>query len=466
VLSQKKNEMLTRVGPGTPCGDLMRRYWHPIYPEVLLDANPVRKVRILGENLTLYRDAIHRLGLIAERCPHRQTSLSQGIPEPEGLRCCYHGWLFNAQGQCLEMPLEPRNSPMAKNLRITAYPVQALGGLIWAYLGPDPAPALPRWDLFIRPGGFRQIVAHRLSCNWLQVMENRGDLGHAVFTHGRLFQHVLERQGRLFDDPAARYNAAMKEHQTARAAGKHTIYRPVHNRFGFTKGRLIEGESETSRSWTIGINPILFPYTLASGPGDGGIRRHYQIGVPIDDTTTWHFQYFCYMFPPEVGVPHQDQVPYVEVPVKDENGEYILDYVLAQDMVAWTEQGEIMDRSQEHLGQSDACVLAYRKMLEQQIDIVQGGGEPMNVFREGNVDSLELEIAGNEGIAPVLGTTVGAQLDYRGNFHKVSKGGWLYIDDDADRYCPDKSIIVELYRRSEQLAIAKKSKAAAAGEIT
>jgi 5,5'-dehydrodivanillate O-demethylase oxygenase subunit len=457
VLSPKKNEMLTRVGPHTPCGDLLRRYWHPIYPEELLDENPVRQVRILGETLTLYRDAGKRLGLIAERCPHRLTSLSLGIPEPHGLRCCYHGWLFDAQGRCLEMPLEPRDTPMLRNIKITAYPVQAMGGLIWAYLGPAPAPALPRWDLFVRPGGFRQIVAHRLSCNWLQVMENRGDLGHAVFTHGRLFQHVLARQGRLFDDPAARYNAAMKDHEAARAAGKPTRYRPVYNRFGFTKGRLVEGESESSRSWTIGINPIVFPYMLASGPGDGGIRRHYQIGVPIDDTHTWHFQYFCYMFPPEAGVPEQTRVPYKEVPVKDENGEYILDYVLAQDMVAWTEQGEIMDRTQEHLGQSDACVIAYRKLLEQQIGIVAAGGEPMNVFREGNVDSLELEIPGNEGAAPVLGTSVGAQLDYRGNFHKASKGGWLYIDDDADRYCPDRDTIVELYRRTEELTRAKRT---------
>jgi 5,5'-dehydrodivanillate O-demethylase len=141
VLSSKKNEMLARVGPGTPCGNLMRRYWHPIYPEILLRDKPVRKVRILGENLTLYRDAGNRLGLIAERCPHRRTSLSQGIPEAEGLRCCYHGWLFNAQGECLEMPLEPSNTRMLRNIKIAAYPVQAMGGLIWAYLGPAPAPA-------------------------------------------------------------------------------------------------------------------------------------------------------------------------------------------------------------------------------------------------------------------------------------------------------------------------------------
>lgn len=456
MLSREKNELLTRIGPNTPCGNLMRRYWHPIYPEVLLRNNPVRKIRILGEDLTLFRDRSNQLGLIAERCPHRRTSLSQGIPEANGLRCCYHGWLFDAQGQCLETPLEPSDSPMKDKIRITSYPVQEMGGLIWAYLGPAPAPLLPRWDLFIRPDGFRQIVAHRLPCNWLQVMDNRGDLGHAVFTHGRLFQHVLDQQGRLSDDPGARYNAAMTEHEHARAAGKHTRYRPIHNKFGFTKGRLAEGDNEDSRAWTIGINPILFPYMLASGPGDGGIRRHYQIGVPIDDTTTWHFQYFCYVFPSELPVPKQGAVPYAEVPLKDANGEYILDYVLAQDMVAWSEQGEISDRTQEHLGQSDACVVAYRRLLEQQIERVAAGAEPMNVFRAGNVDSLELQIPGNEGVAPVLGTTVGAQLDYRANFHRMSKAGWLYIDDDADRYCPDRDTIVELYRQNEQLVRTRK----------
>ncbi|MDB5699524.1 MAG: rieske 2Fe-2S iron-sulfur domain protein [Alphaproteobacteria bacterium] len=451
MLSRQQNELLTRVGPGTPGGDLMRRYWHPIYPEVLLRTKPVRKVRILGEDLTLYRDGSGKLGLIAERCPHRMTSLDLGIPEPEGLRCCYHGWLFDAKGNCLEMPLEPADTRMKKNIKIKAYAVQEMGGLIWAYLGPDPAPLLPRWHLFVRPGGFRQIVAHRLPCNWLQVMENRGDLGHAVFTHGRLFQHVLDQQGRLTDDTSARYNAAMDDHARDRAEGRHTMYRPIYNRFGFTKGRLSEGEPDDSRAWTVGINPVIFPYMLASGPGDGGIRRHYQIGVPIDDTTTWHFQYFCYVFPPELGVPEQDAVPYAEVPLKDDDGEYILDYVLAQDMVAWTGQGPIADRTQEHLGQSDACVVAYRKMLREQIDIVSAHGEPMNVFRDEDVESLELTIAGNEGAAPVLGTSVGPQLSYRSNFHKMSKGGWLYIDDDADRFCPDRDLIVELFRRASDL---------------
>ncbi|HLH75318.1 MAG TPA: Rieske 2Fe-2S domain-containing protein, partial [Candidatus Binataceae bacterium] len=110
MLTQEQNEYLTRVGPGTPCGELMRRYWHPIYPEVKLRDNPVAKVRILCEDLVLFRDRSGRLGLIQENCPHRLTSFACGIPEVEGIRCCYHGWLFDTQGRCLEMPLEPPNS--------------------------------------------------------------------------------------------------------------------------------------------------------------------------------------------------------------------------------------------------------------------------------------------------------------------------------------------------------------------
>jgi 5,5'-dehydrodivanillate O-demethylase len=457
MLTREENEMLTRVGPGTPCGELMRRYWHPIWPEALLRENPVTKVRILCEDLVLFRDRSGRLGLVQERCPHRQTSLSVGIPEPEGIRCCYHGWLFSPSGECIEQPLEPAARGFKDKIRIKSYPVEEMGGLIWAYLGPQPVPLLPRWDLFVRPDGFRQIVAHRLPCNWLQVMENRGDLGHATYTHGRLFQYELEKQQKLTDDPKARYNAAMADQAELLARGVHFRYRPIHNPFGFTKGMLASDKPEDQRSWTIGINPILFPYMLASGPGNRDIRRHYQVGVPVDDTHTWHFQYFCYVFPPDVETPRQDFVPYAEVPIKDADGKYILDYVLAQDMVAWTEQGEIMDRTQEHLGASDVLVTAYRQMLKTQIQVVRTGGEPMNVFRDAaKIVSPELAIPGNEtaaqGGAPVHGTSVGASVSYRGNYHKRSKAGWLYIDDDADRFCPDRDVVVELFRKAEAAA--------------
>jgi 5,5'-dehydrodivanillate O-demethylase len=456
MISKEENEYLTQIGPGTPGGEMMRRYWQPVYPAVELLANPVAKIRILCEDLVLYRDRSGMLGLVQERCPHRGTSLSVGIPEKQGLRCCYHGWLFNALGECLEQPLEPPSSRFKDRIKIRAYPVQEMGGLIWAYLGPLPVPVLPRWDLFVRPDGFRQIVAHQLPCNWLQVMENRGDLGHAVYTHGRMFQYALERQGRLTDDPKARYNATMIDQEQMMARGAYVKYRPLFNEFGFTKGRMVSDEPEDQPSWTIGINPILFPHILASGPGDAGvrIRRSYQIGVPIDDTHTWHLQYFCYVFPEAVNAPAQDVVPYREVPLTDANGDFQLDYVLAQDMVAWYKQGEIMDRSIEHLGASDLLVTAYRKLLKSQIDLVREGGEPMNVFRDAQqAERPEQRIPGNEGAAVVMDTSsIAPTVSYRERFHKQSEGGWLYIEDDVDRYCPDRDLIVELFRKTEELS--------------
>ena len=145
MLSKEENEMLTRVGPGTPCGELMRRYWHPVAATVQLEDNPVRKVRILGEDLVLFRDRSGSLGLIEPRCPHRAMHMAFGIPEEVGLRCPYHGWLFDGTGRCLEQPLAPPDSTFKDRVRIAAYQVQEMGGLVWAYLGPEPVPLLPRW---------------------------------------------------------------------------------------------------------------------------------------------------------------------------------------------------------------------------------------------------------------------------------------------------------------------------------
>jgi hypothetical protein len=126
-------------------------------------------------------------------------------------------------------------------------------------------------------------------------------------------------------------------------------------------------------------------------------------------------------------------------------------------MVAWAEQGDITDRSEEHLGASDALVVAYRNLLREQIELVGAGREPMNIFRDpAAIDSPELRIPGNEsGEAPIRNTTLGASVGYRENYHKMSKGGWLYIDDDSDRFCPDRDIVVELFRKVEELNAAR-----------
>ena len=142
MLSKEMNERLTRVGPGTPLGNLLRCYWYPIARTPELDVEPVLAVTLLGEHLALYRTDSGKLGLVAQRCAHRGASLAYGIPEEEGLRCPYHGWRYDHTGQCNEQPAEPADSTFKDRIRIPAYPVEELGGFVWAYLGPEPVPLL------------------------------------------------------------------------------------------------------------------------------------------------------------------------------------------------------------------------------------------------------------------------------------------------------------------------------------
>ncbi|MEE8519699.1 MAG: Rieske 2Fe-2S domain-containing protein, partial [Dehalococcoidia bacterium] len=139
MLSTEANERLTKVGPGTPMGELMRRYWHPVATTYELAQDPVRAVRILGESLTLFRDRSGSLGLVAQRCGHRGVDLRHGMPQEHGIRCPYHGWMYDATGQCIDQPAEDPEHGFKDKVKILAYPVEEMGGLIWAYLGPAPA---------------------------------------------------------------------------------------------------------------------------------------------------------------------------------------------------------------------------------------------------------------------------------------------------------------------------------------
>src|SRR5260370_25361173 len=152
MLSKEMNERLTRVGAGTPLGNLLRRYWYPITRTPELDQEPVLAVTLLGENLALYRTDAGKLGLVSQRCAHRGASLAYGIPEEEGLRCPYHGWRFDRTGQCNEQPAEPADSTFKDRIKIPAYPHHEPGGLVRAYRGPAPDPQLPRWYRRVRAG--------------------------------------------------------------------------------------------------------------------------------------------------------------------------------------------------------------------------------------------------------------------------------------------------------------------------
>ena len=362
MMTDQENERLTRVGRGTPMGELLRRYWHPVSTTVDLEKDPVRRVRLMGENLTLFRTESGELGLVGERCPHRGVDLQYGIPEADGLRCPYHGWKFDKKGRCLEMPFDDRlrqNQAGRDRIRIDAYHAQELGGLIFAYIGPEPVPLLPRWDVLVREELDRAVQIHVLDCNWLQCMDNSADPVHFEFLHGALGNYTLRRQGKP---------EAMKVTRHLKIAFDRFKY-------GMMKRRLLEGAGEDSDDWTIG-HPLLFPNILAQGAADSPTL---QIRTPIDDTHTLHFGYRT-----RTRKPGAAPKPFAVLheTLKEENGKIVPDSIAAQDLMAWTAQGPILDRTQQHLSASDTGVALYHRMLVEALDAVARGEDPMGVIRD------------------------------------------------------------------------------------
>jgi 5,5'-dehydrodivanillate O-demethylase len=287
--------------------------------------------------------------------------LAYGIPEEDGLRCPYHGWKFSRSGQCLEQPAEPPESTFKDKIRVPAYPVQELGGLIWAYLGPDPAPLLPRYDLFVRDDVEREIGITRLPCNWLQIMENSLDPVHLEYLHSVYMNYIFKRAGK--PEPTQ-----TKHHER--------IAFDVFE-YGITKRRLWVGESEDTDEWTVG-HPILFPNILSVGePG----FPQFQIRVPMDDTHTYHVWYRC-KTSPAAASQSLHNIPVLDYAYKEDNGRLIVETVSGQDMMVWVTQGAISDRTTERLGTTDQGIILYRNLLDENIRKVHNGEEPMAVIRD------------------------------------------------------------------------------------
>jgi 5,5'-dehydrodivanillate O-demethylase len=367
MLTREENQFLTQVGRGTPGGELLRRYWQPVAPSGELTAEkPIKAVRILGEDLVLFRDTKGGYGLVAKQCPHRRASLAYGRVDDEGIRCPYHGWKFAASGQCLEMPAEPKDTPMLNRIRQPAYPVQKLGGLLFAYMGPDPVPLLPRWDVLAWERGKRRIdVQSVLQCNWMQAMENSVDPSHLYWLHG----------------------------VTAHLASSVGHYEEEHDFLPFAYGimkRRITPPKKPGDKGQIDQHPLLFPNTLrhvSKSKVTGGLRHNLQFRVPIDDVST---QIFVVYFEPSATerTASDADVPFGPFEVRDEQGQYRLDQVLVQDAMAWESQGEVADRTQENLGSGDRGIAFYRRLLKDQIATVQKGGDPLGIVRDPKINRL------------------------------------------------------------------------------
>jgi 5,5'-dehydrodivanillate O-demethylase len=372
MTTQEVNDRLTQVGPGTPMGRLLRHYWQPVGTAVELEREPVQKVRLFGENLTLYRSERGEYGLIGDRCPHRCLSMEYGIPDEKGLRCAYHGWLFDAKGRCLEQPFEDRT--LAENrykdkVTIKAYPVTELGGLIFAYLGPEPVPLVPRWDILVREDLDKIIQIHLLPCNWLQCMDNAADPVHFEYLHAAYGNYQLKKLGR----------------PPAMVAARHVKIEFDRFDYGIMKRRLLEGESPDVDDWTTG-HPLLFPNILAVGNANAPTL---QYRVPIDDTHTIQFAYRTTVresgaAPRPIAVKHSN--------LFNQDGKIVGDNIQTQDMTGWVGQGAISDRTQEHLAASDKGVVLYRKMLLEQMERVERGEEPMAVIRDRSENEPMIDI--------------------------------------------------------------------------
>ncbi len=373
MLTQAENETLTRVGAGTPTGELLRRYWHPVaVAGELTEDKPIKAVKVLGEKLVAFRlspspgESQPRYGLVAEQCRHRSASLAYGRIDAEGIRCPYHGWKYDARGRCLEQPAEPSESNYKDEIKQPAYPVQKLAGLLFAYLGPMPAPLLPRWDVLVREDGKRwTVIESVIDCNWLQAMENSVDPAHLYWLHG---------------------NSSYLGKQMARYQEQHEF---VRFEYGIVKRRITPGNTAADAPLTV-EHPLLFPTILrhVSNVRDDddrrtpALRHNVQIRVPLDDT---HTQVYRVNFVPSSTdrSPPDEDPPYEYRPLKNPaTGEYYMDVISAQDSMAWETQGAIFDRTQEHLGVSDRGIVMLRKLLKEQIEIVRQGGEPMGVIRD------------------------------------------------------------------------------------
>ena len=367
MLSSQQNDLLTRVSADVPMGRLFRQYWHPFAAEAEMRDRWTMRVRLLGEDLVLFKDRQGRLGLIAEQCPHRRASLAYGIPTDEGIRCCYHGWMMDKEGRCLDQPNEDR-APLKGKVITTAYPVQSLGGILFTYMGPQPAPLLPKFDAFVQPRAIRCLGKAVIPTNWLQIMENSLDPVHTEWLHGKLYEFMKEDEG---------VKTAISRHHVKIAFDEFE--------YGIVKRRLLEGQSEDSDDWRVG-HPIIFPNQLSVGNGSEQTRSYaFQIRVPMDDVQTLHLWYTAYVPPANAKVPSH---LYETVHTYRSASQYIIDHVDGQDILVWITQGVIADREQERLGTSDKGIVQYRQMLKREIEKLEQGIDPIGIIRDVNKNGI------------------------------------------------------------------------------
>jgi phthalate 4,5-dioxygenase len=395
MLKPENNERLVRVGPGKPAGELMRRYWQPALlceelPEN--DCPPVR-VRLLCEDLVAFRDSAGRIGLVDAYCPHRRAPLFFGRNEECGLRCVYHGWKFDTEGNCVDMPSEPAGTPMKDRVKILAYPTVERGGLIWAYMGPrEHMPAPPDFEWTRAPASHRFVSKTFEECNYLQALEGGLDTSHSSFAHNN---HLGNKKTLRNIDTAPRTDVEPTDYGyryiSTRNAGENRRYVRIYH--------YVMPNQQMRGAFT----PLLAdknsdePYATPKSDG--------HLWVPIDDEHTMVYNWACGRdestpLLPEfrdrletgAGRGPDDLIPGTYKLKRNRSNDYLIDRKIqktetftgikginTQDYALQEGMGPIVDRSKEHLGSSDKAIVILRRLMLEAIRAVERGEAPLGL---------------------------------------------------------------------------------------
>ncbi|MFK7856640.1 MAG: Rieske 2Fe-2S domain-containing protein [Granulosicoccus sp.] len=393
MISQKLNDTLTLTGPGTQAGAVMRRYWQPAaLLDELLQARPVVPVRLLGEDLVLFRDEQGELGLIGRACPHRGADLCFGRLEGAGLRCPFHGWQFNRQGQCLEQPGEPVGSTMHERVSTSAYPVVEKNGIIFAYLGPGEPPPFPNFDCFRAPDTHVFAFKGKWQCNWLQAMEVGIDPAHASFLHRFLEdEDPVDSYGKQFRDKAADSDVPMtqllRDYPRPDISVEQTDY-------GM---RLVALRHMQGGKTHVRVTNSIFPCAISIPMSREMIITQWH--VPIDDHNCyWYSMFTSFDKAVDKKLMREQRLKEHRLPdyspIKNAGNNYGycaeeqatttytgmgLD-INVHDQWAVESMGPIQDRTKEHLAKTDVGISLYRRMLRAAI----------SSLNEGNCDALPM----------------------------------------------------------------------------
>ncbi|WP_420135188.1 Rieske 2Fe-2S domain-containing protein [Rhodopseudomonas sp.] len=415
MMSQEQNDLITRVGPATPCGKLMRAYWQPAALVAELEGErPIRPVRLLGEDFVLFKDEQGRYGLIDRDCPHRGADLAFGRLEGGGLRCAFHGWLFDVEGKCLETPAEPAGSPLCANIKQRSFPVVEKGGILWAYLGAGEPPAFPEIDCFTAPDTHVFAFKGLFECNWLQALEVGIDPAHASFLH-RFFEDedTSKSYGKQFRGASA--GSEMPMTQVLREYDR-PIINVEHTEYGL---RLIALRQIDDERTHVRVTNQLFPHGFVIPMSTEMTITQWH--VPVDDENCyWYAIFTSYTQPVDKVKMREQRLELYELPNytsrKNKRNDYGFDPheqatstytgmgadINVHDQWAVESMGKIQDRTREHLGQSDKAIIQYRRLLRQEIAKAEAGQRPLLALDEASARGIQGP-ATMDGIGPSRG---------------------------------------------------------------